>query len=83
VTSNGNQDGIVWVSYPQLDGQWQKAPGYGAGTRTAGTCHAAILEAGVIRQLMVAPDPLVGGGGPVNGVGGWRASSRAMFRRPA
>jgi glutamyl/glutaminyl-tRNA synthetase len=28
VSSNGNQDGIVWVSYPQLDGQWQKAPGY-------------------------------------------------------
>ena len=24
VSSNGNQDGIVWVSYPQLDGQWQK-----------------------------------------------------------
>jgi hypothetical protein len=28
VSSNGDQDGIVWVSYPQLDGQWQKAPGY-------------------------------------------------------
>jgi hypothetical protein len=28
VSANGNQDGIVWVSYPQADGQWQKAPGY-------------------------------------------------------
>jgi len=28
VSSNGDQDGIIWVSYPQVDGQWQKAPGY-------------------------------------------------------
>jgi hypothetical protein len=28
LSSNGDRDGIVWVSYPQLDGQWQKAPGH-------------------------------------------------------
>jgi hypothetical protein len=28
VSSNGDEDGIVWVSYPQVDGQWQKVPGY-------------------------------------------------------
>src|SRR3954470_13837048 len=28
VSANGDQDGIIWVSYPQSDGQWQKASGY-------------------------------------------------------
>src|SRR5262249_37138933 len=28
VSANGNTDGIVWVSYPQADGQWQKVPGF-------------------------------------------------------
>jgi hypothetical protein len=28
VSANGNTDGIVWVSYPQDDGQWQKVWGY-------------------------------------------------------
>jgi hypothetical protein len=28
VSANGDQDGIVWVSYPQADGQWQKVAGY-------------------------------------------------------
>lgn len=28
VSANGSTDGIVWVSYPQSDGQWQKVTGY-------------------------------------------------------
>lgn len=28
VSANGTTDGIVWVSYPQSDGQWQKVPGF-------------------------------------------------------
>jgi hypothetical protein len=28
VSANGNADGIVWVCYPQADGQWQKVPGF-------------------------------------------------------
>jgi hypothetical protein len=28
ISANGNTDGIVWVSYPQADGQWQKVPGF-------------------------------------------------------
>jgi hypothetical protein len=28
VSANGDQDGIVWVSYPQRDGQWSKVPGF-------------------------------------------------------
>jgi hypothetical protein len=28
ISSNGNADGIVWVSYPRDDGQWQKVAGY-------------------------------------------------------
>jgi hypothetical protein len=28
ISANGNGDGIVWVSYPQANGQWQKVPGY-------------------------------------------------------
>lgn len=28
VSANGSQDGIVWVSYPQVSGQWQKVQGY-------------------------------------------------------
>jgi hypothetical protein len=28
ISANGSQDGIVWVSYPQADGQWQKVNGF-------------------------------------------------------
>jgi hypothetical protein len=28
VSADGNENGIVWVSYPQADGQWQKVAGY-------------------------------------------------------
>ncbi|MCP2342571.1 hypothetical protein [Actinomadura rupiterrae] len=28
ISANGNSNGIVWVSYPQNDGQWQKVSGY-------------------------------------------------------
>jgi hypothetical protein len=28
ISANGTTDGIVWVCYPQADGQWQKVPGF-------------------------------------------------------
>ncbi|WP_157429761.1 LGFP repeat-containing protein [Actinomadura oligospora] len=28
ISANGDTNGIVWVSYPQNDGQWQKVSGY-------------------------------------------------------
>ena len=62
VSSNGNQDGIVWVSYPQLDGQWQKAPGYlvaySATPGRAGRAYAdravARREPGPVRKVLPA-----------------------------
>lgn len=54
VSSNDTSDGIVWVSYPRADGQWQKAPGYlVAYAATPGGADGRTLA-----ELWRAPDDL-------------------------